>query len=145
MWLSVSDCFSLACFQSSATLQHASLFYSFLWLNTIPLCVLLNKGSLPEVHKSQSVTLAFEKRKGFIERSADEQTGGKAHICLPDLGLGVEFKGLTEDRLVLRRGWQRFQAQGFSTTFSWTADLSLLKGFWSVLVKSQLFWFHGWE
>lgn len=35
-------------------------------------------------------------------RFAGKETGGKAQICLPNQGFGVEFKGLGKNGLVCR-------------------------------------------
>lgn len=59
------------------------------------LAVLLNKGLLPNEHRSQYMALAFEqKKKAFIVRSTGKETGGKAQICLPGPGFGARFQGL---------------------------------------------------
>lgn len=76
--------------------------------------MLLSKGSLPTLIEANTMTSAFEKRKGFFVRWTGKETG-----------FGVEFKSLGKDGLACRSaGGAGFNWRALAPDLFWTTDPS---------------------
>lgn len=106
--------------------------------------------------EANTMALAF-KKKIFIVRSTSKKIRGRAQICIPTQGSKRDWRGSGKPA-GLRNHWQGTSfnggpwslaihgKNGFSTQPPWTADPSLLKGFWgSGSSFVSVLWFCGVE